>query len=84
MPSVLHRLISDLQSAAFPAWPPSQLTLCRVDPNLRNFVRRPDGWLSVDWENSGWGDPAFEIADLLAHPTCLVVTGERRRWVMAR
>jgi aminoglycoside phosphotransferase (APT) family kinase protein len=84
LPVTLRRLMNDLHSAAFPPWPPPPLTLCRVDPNLRNFIRRPDGWLSVDWENSGWGDPAFEIADLLAHPTCLAVTGEQRRWVMAR
>ena len=63
---------------------PPPLTLCRVDPNLLNFIRRPDGWVSVDWENSGWGDPAFEIADLLAHPTCLDVTQERRLWAMQR
>jgi hypothetical protein len=27
---------------------PPPLTLCRIDSNLRHFIRRPDGWLSVD------------------------------------
>ena len=27
---------------------PPPLTLCRVNPNLRNFIRRPGGWLLVD------------------------------------
>src|SRR5262245_19297074 len=36
----------------------------------------PD-WASVDWENSGWGDPAFEIADLIAHPAYEHVAWDR-------
>jgi hypothetical protein len=32
-----------------------------------HFIRRPTGWASVDWENSGWGEPAFEIVDLMTH-----------------
>lgn len=57
------------------------ITLCRVDPNTLNFVRRPDGWRSVDWENSGWGDPAFEMADLMAHPKYTAVPPERWQWL---
>jgi len=38
--------------------------------------------ISVDWENSGWGDPVFEVGDLLAHPTYVQVSEERRRWVV--
>jgi hypothetical protein len=36
--------------------------LYRCDNNLRNFVRRPGCWASVDWEYGGWGDPAFDAA----------------------
>jgi aminoglycoside phosphotransferase (APT) family kinase protein len=57
----------------FPVWPTPSLTLCRVDPNILNIVRRPGPWASVDWEYSGWGDPAFEIADLMAHPAYVTV-----------
>jgi aminoglycoside phosphotransferase (APT) family kinase protein len=32
----------------------------------------------VDWENSGWGDPAFELADMLAHPAYVTVAKDER------
>jgi aminoglycoside phosphotransferase (APT) family kinase protein len=62
----------------------ARLTLCRVDANTRNFVRRSQGWASVDWENSGWGEPAFEIVDLMTHPAYASVTNERWDWVVER
>jgi hypothetical protein len=38
----------------------------------------------VDWENSGWADPAFEIADLCACPDCIFeVPEEHRVWLRA-
>jgi hypothetical protein len=52
-------------------------------PNIRNFIRRAGGWASVDWENSGWGDPAFEIADLMTHPVYAAVPPERWEWLIA-
>ena len=36
----------------------------------------------VDWENSGWGDPTFEIAELIAHPAYLAVPQTRWDWVI--
>lgn len=57
-------------------------TLCRNDGNVLNFLRRSDKWVSVDWENSGWGDPAFEIVDLMCHPAYLAVPEGRWDWVM--
>ena len=62
--------------------PAPQLALCRVDPNTLNFVRRPNTWASVDWENAGWGDPAFEIADLITHPAYADVPPERWGWLI--
>jgi aminoglycoside phosphotransferase (APT) family kinase protein len=76
-PANLLRLIDALQQIAFPAWPSPPVTLCRSDPNPQNFLRRPVGWASVDWEYSGWGDPAFELADLLSHPAYLGVSPSR-------
>ena len=35
----------------------------------------------MDWENSGWGDPAFEIAELTTHPAFAGVNNERWEWV---
>lgn len=60
----------------------ASLALCRCDSNTLNYVRRPSGWASVDWENSGWGDPAFEIAEMTTHPAFSEVTGERWEWVI--
>jgi thiamine kinase-like enzyme len=57
------------------------MTLCRVDANIRNFIRRPGLWASVDWENSGWGDPAFEIADLITHAAYIDVPAWRWEWL---
>ncbi|WP_420640620.1 phosphotransferase [Candidatus Leptofilum sp.] len=61
--------------------PLAPLALCRVDANTLNFVRRAGAWASVDWENSGWGDPAFEVADLITHPAYLDVPVARWEWV---
>jgi thiamine kinase-like enzyme len=38
--------------------------------------------VAVDWENSGWGDPAFEIAEMIAHPAYLAVPQTRWEWVI--
>ncbi len=77
-------LVEAITVTDWPEWPPAQVSLCRSDPNLSNFVRRSGRWASVDWENAGWGDPAFEIADLLCHPTTLTVPPERAAWVVDR
>ena len=58
------------------------LALCRVDSNHQNFIQQPGGIVSVDWENSGWSDPAFEIAELMTHPVYMDVPLARWDWVM--
>lgn len=67
-PKRLKGLLKAFEAWTGPVWPQPRLSLCRVDPNPSNFIRTERGLRSVDWENSGWGDPAFELADLLAHP----------------
>lgn len=82
-PATLQRLLSRLASTPLPPCPSAPcLALCRNDSNSLNFIRHPDNWLSVDWENSGWGDPAFEIADLICHPQYASVPDKRWRWVI--
>jgi aminoglycoside phosphotransferase (APT) family kinase protein len=76
-PASLQRLLRQFGRTQFPDWPEPPLVLCRVDPNPLNFIRRPGLWGSVDWENSGWGDPAFEIADLMTHPAYLDVSASQ-------
>ena len=63
----VNDLVDQALSLPWPSWPRPPLRFCRGDPNIRNFIRRPNSWASVDWEYSGWGDPAFEIADFLVH-----------------
>ncbi|MBM3129622.1 MAG: aminoglycoside phosphotransferase family protein [Chloroflexi bacterium] len=81
--SIAH-LIQQMETARFPEWDAPPATLCRVDPNILNFIRRDHAWLSVDWENAGWGDPAFEIADLMAHPSYISVSPARWEWAIER
>lgn len=80
----IARLIQQMETTRFPEWEPPQMTLCRVDPNILNFIRRDHIWLSVDWENAGWGDAAFEIADLMAHPSYIQVAPTRWDWVIGQ
>jgi thiamine kinase-like enzyme len=81
-PADLHELIRSIEAARLSDWPAPSLALCRVDPNTLNFVRRSSAWASVDWENAGWGDPAYEIADLITHPAYAGVPSERWEWVI--
>jgi aminoglycoside phosphotransferase (APT) family kinase protein len=56
--------------------------LCRVDPNLANVVCGADGRLRwVDWEYSGWGDPALDLSELRWHATLIRVTEAQQRWL---
>lgn len=81
-PSELKHRYHQMQQSNFPTWAPAPSTLCRVDSNLLNFVRQPNRWLSVDWENSGWGDPAFELADLITHVANRAVPQTRWQWLI--
>jgi len=82
-PVELRALMKELARVRLPEWSWPTPVLCRIDPNTRNFIRRPSGWASVDWENSGWGDPAFEIADLITHPAYAGVPLARWEWLIA-
>jgi len=58
------------------------LRLCRVDPNLANVVWDGDSrpqW--VDWEYSGWGDPALDLADLQWHAAFAELNEAQRIWL---
>ena len=81
-PQSLQDLIQRFEATQFPEWNAHPVVLCRVDPNILNFICRADKWLSVDWENSGWGDPAFEIGDFMAHPAYANVSSSRWDWVI--
>lgn len=61
-----------------------RIGLITCDMNPTNMISRPGGIVFVDWENSGWGDPAFDMADLLVRPNCMTLSQEMRSWVMSR
>ena len=44
-----------------------RLCFCRGDPNLKNYLWTDGGVVLVDFENSGYNDPAFELADFAEH-----------------
>jgi hypothetical protein len=79
-PDSLRRLLERLQAATLPAWPRAPAALCRLDNNLANYVWRPAGWASVDWEYSGWNDPAFDVANLASHVAWMEVPAWRWVW----
>lgn len=87
-PGPLRALVRRLVAAEFPEWPAAPVTLCRLDNNIANYIRppgrRPGAWASVDWEYSGWGDPAFDVANLVTHVALKDVPAARWDWFVAR
>lgn len=83
-PVTLRDVLRQFESTALPEWDGTVMSLVRLDNNTLNYIRRPGPWLSVDWEYSGWGDPAFDVSNLMTHPANLDVPVERWRWVAAR
>jgi aminoglycoside phosphotransferase (APT) family kinase protein len=81
-PASLQALLQQFEAVHFPAWPEAPVTLCRADSNIGNMIRRNGAWVSVDWEYSGWGDPAFEIAEMMVHPAYIGVPASRWQWLM--
>jgi aminoglycoside phosphotransferase (APT) family kinase protein len=67
-PASLRGLLSRFERWNPPAKEPRSRALIHGDLNWRNLIRRSKSLALVDWENSGWGDPAFELADLATHP----------------
>jgi len=68
------------QTTASSAYP--NPALVRVDGNLDNVVRGDDGRLYfLDWEYSGWGDPAYDLAELRWHPRAKSITAAQ--WATA-
>lgn len=83
-PDDLRRLADRIERMPLPTWPAPRLALCRDDPNVANLIWNDGACRSVDWENSGWGDPAFEVADVVTHASYVDVPEGRRRWFLER
>jgi thiamine kinase-like enzyme len=82
-PDALRLMAQRIEEKRFPEWPEPPVVLCHADSNGLNFLRHEDGWAAVDWEYSGWGDGAFEIADMRTHPFYADVDDLRWEWVIA-
>lgn len=83
-PVSLAALLHRFEASRFPEWPSAPVALCRSDNNITNYIRRPGLWASVDWEYSGWGDPAFDVANLVTHVAYQDVVSSRRKWFIDR
>jgi thiamine kinase-like enzyme len=58
------------------------LRLCRSDTNLANAIWGADGRVRwVDWEFSGWGDPALELAELRWHAGYVGLSSAQHTWL---
>jgi len=81
-PDDLRDLATCFDATPLPQWDPPPISLCRADHNTLNLIRRPDAWASVDWENSGWSDPALDVAELITHPAYEDVLADRWDWLI--
>lgn len=60
------------------------LRLCHVDPNPTNIIWGGDGRMRwVDWEYSGWGDPALDLAEFRWHQAFSFLSAEHTSWMRA-
>ncbi len=58
------------------------LRFCHVDSNLANVIWDHSHHLRwVDWEYSGWGDPALELSEFQWHMGVDALTERQRRWL---
>jgi thiamine kinase-like enzyme len=65
----LERLNEHVRSVTPPHWTqPAPIGLIQCDANPNNMLLYNGKIVLVDWENSGWSDPAFDLADLLTKP----------------
>jgi thiamine kinase-like enzyme len=65
-------------------WQQPQLGLIHCDSNPRNMIENHGMIRLVDWENAGWADPAFDIADICANPAYgMNFPAEHHAWMMA-
>jgi aminoglycoside phosphotransferase (APT) family kinase protein len=83
--AALQELVDTMAQAAPGRWSkPAPVGLILGDPNPKNMIETGGVVRLVDWENSGWADPAFEIADLCACRDCAFeLPDEHRVWLRA-
>ena len=80
-PDGLREVLGALE-ATFAPDTKDERVFCHVDGNVGNFIECSDELYAVDWEGSGWSDPAFELANFMTHPAYLNVPRSRWHWVI--
>lgn len=80
----LEQLVRVATQSNPPRWEQSpQLGLIHCDSNPRNMIDHEGVVRLVDWENAGWADPAFDIADICANPADgMAFPAEHHAWMM--
>ena len=61
-------LIAAAERVARAVSAPAPRSLVHCDASPRNFLVDGRGVTIVDWENSGWGDPCFDVANIVVTP----------------
>jgi thiamine kinase-like enzyme len=63
-------------------WSSLPACLCHVDPNAANALLDKSGRLRwVDWEYSGWGDPALDLAEYRWHMAYAGLSLSQQDWL---
>ena len=52
------------------ACPNDQISLITCDSGPLNVIDSDGQMIIIDWEYTGWGDPAMDIADFIVRPEC--------------
>jgi hypothetical protein len=78
----LDRLIEAVVGLVRQQWQaPVQVGLIQCDPDPTNMIAHDSTIRLVDWEYSGWADPAYEIGDLCAQPMYFDLPDDHRAWI---
>lgn len=63
------------------SWSSVPVCLCHVDPNSSNAIVDSSGRVRwVDWEYSGWGDPALDLAEYRWHMAYAGLSASQQTW----
>lgn len=79
----IGKIIDDYKKNRLQNLPPATyISLITCDANPNNMINRHGHITLIDWENSGWGDPASDIADLLIRPNCAMLPNDIKQKII--
>lgn len=81
----IRKIIDDYTKNRLQNLPPATyISLITCDANPNNMIHHHGHITLIDWENSGWGDPASDIADLLIRPNCATLSDDMKQKIIRR